>query len=299
MLADATHDLSRERGGGACGRKAARPAAGAMPKMPCPAALTLLPAQSSVALRVAPESVSVTLDSSCSASDTSNRTVISEQEAVHDAELVRRFNAGDNAAFVEIVTRYREKMLSLAHSLVRNHADADDIAQETFIRAHRGLARFRGDSSLATWLHRIAFNLARNQYWHFFRRHRHATLSLDCAFSGDNQATFSELIASDEPSPAREEANREFLAQVAVCMEKISTDQREILTLRNGLNLPYGDIAQTLGIGIGTVKSRIARARESLRAFLAEAYPECGPDASPSEWFDPARPASRLAAISS
>jgi RNA polymerase sigma-70 factor (ECF subfamily) len=246
---------------------------------------------------ISPTSVSDLPESSRPATDPTSRADISGQEALHDAELVRRFNAGDNAAFAEIVTRHREKILSIAHSLVRNHADADDIAQETFIRAHRGLARFRGDSSLATWLRRIAFNFARNQYWYFFRRHRHATLSLDHAFSGDNEATFCDLIASDEPSPAREEANREFLTHVTVCMEKLGPDQREILTLRNGLNQTYSDIAQNLGIGIGTVKSRIARARESLRALLAKAYPECGPDASPSEWFDPARPASRLATI--
>jgi RNA polymerase sigma-70 factor (ECF subfamily) len=248
---------------------------------------------------LSPHSVSGTLDFSCPARNSSNRMAVSEQEAVHDAELVRRFNSGDNDAFVEIVTRYREKMLSIAHSLVRNHADADDIAQETFIRAHRGLPRFRGDSSLATWLHHIACNLARNHYWYFFRRRRHATLSLDCAFSGDNEATFSDLIASDTPSPSREETNREFLTQVAGCMELLGPGQREILTLRNGSNLSYGAIAQTLGIGIGTVKSRLARARENLRMFLAEMYPECGPDASPSEWFDPARPFNRLVAVCS
>ncbi|HXA15245.1 MAG TPA: sigma-70 family RNA polymerase sigma factor [Opitutaceae bacterium] len=248
---------------------------------------------------ISPTSASDALESSRPATDPTSRAVISGQEAVHDTELVRRFNAGDDVAFVEIVTRYRERMLSIALSLVRNHADAEDIAQNTFIRAHRGLAHFRGDSSLATWLHRIAFNLSRNHYWYFFRRHRHATLSLDCAFNSDNEATFLDLIASDEPSPAREETNREFLACVTTCMEKLSLNQREILTLRNGLNLPYGEIAKALGIGIGTVKSRIARARENLRAFLAEAYPECGPDASPSDWFDPARPASRLAAACS
>jgi RNA polymerase sigma-70 factor (ECF subfamily) len=227
--------------------------------------------------------VSDTLEPSRTATGSTARTDISKQESVRDSELVRRFNAGDEAAFVEIVTLYREKMFVIAFSLARNHADADDIAQETFIRAHRGLARFRGDSSLATWLHRIAFNLSHNQYWYFFRRHRHATLSLDCAFSGNNEATFSDLIASDAPSPAREETHREFLTHVAVCMEKLSADQREILTLRNGSSLSYGDIAQTLGISIGTVKSRIARARENLRVLLAEAYPECGPDASPCE----------------
>src|SRR5512132_1613034 len=111
----------------------------------------------------------------------SARAAASHQEAAHDAELVRRFNAGDEAAFVEIMTRYREKIFSVALALLRNRADAEEIAQDTFIRAHRGLARFRGDSSLATWLHRIAVNLARNRYWYFFRRRRHATLSLDCA----------------------------------------------------------------------------------------------------------------------
>ena len=244
---------------------------------------------------IASSAVSGTLESSRPATDPTTRAFISEQEAVHDAGLVRRFNAGDDAAFVEIVMRYREKMLSIALSLVRNHADAEDIAQNTFIRAHRGLARFRGDSSLATWLHRIAFNLSRNHYWHFFRRYRHATLSLDCAFSNDNEATFSDLIASDAPSPAREATDGEFSMLVITCMEKLKADQREILTLRNGLNQSYSDIAQTLGISIGTVKSRIARARENLRMLLIRAYPELGPDASPSDWFDPARPSSQLA----
>src|SRR5512133_607976 len=105
-------------------------------------------------------------------SDRAARAAASRQEADHDAELVRRFNAGDEAAFVEIMNRYREKIFSVALALLRNRADAEEIAQDTFIRAHRGLSRFRGDSSLATWLHRIAVNLARNRYWYFFRHRR-------------------------------------------------------------------------------------------------------------------------------
>jgi len=139
-----------------------------------------------------------------------NRSEISRQEAEYDAKLVRRFNAGDEEAFAEIVARYRSKMFSIALCHLRNHADAEEIAQDTFIRAHRGLARFRGDSSLATWLHRIAFNLSRNRYKYYFCRRRHAMLSLDCAFSEDNQATFSDLIASDSPSPSREATSGEF-----------------------------------------------------------------------------------------
>ncbi len=91
--------------------------------------------------------------------DRAARANASRQEALHDVELVRRFNAGDEAAFVEIITRYREKMYAVALSVLRNPADAEEIAQDTFIRAHRGLARFRGDAALSTWLHRIALNL--------------------------------------------------------------------------------------------------------------------------------------------
>jgi len=242
---------------------------------------------------ISPTSFSDTLASSHQTAGPADEAVTSNQEAVHDTELVRRFNAGDDSAFVEIVTRYRGKMFAIALSHLRNHADAEEIAQDTFIRAHRGLARFRGDSSLATWLHRIAFNLSHNRYWYYFRRRRHDSLSLDSAFGDDNQATVSDLIASDAPNPAREEANREFLAHVKVCMEKLSAQQREVLTLRNGLDQSYEGIAETLGISLGTVKSRIARARENLRAFLVETYAGFEPGTSPfSQWFESSRPAS-------
>jgi RNA polymerase sigma-70 factor (ECF subfamily) len=227
-------------------------------------------------------------------SQSTGQAALAGDETVDDAELVRRFKTGDDDAFGEIVKRYRAKMFSVALSRLRNHADAEDVAQDTFVRAYRGLARFRGESSLATWLHRIAFNLSNNHYWYFFRRHRHATWALDSSFSHDHQAPLSDLIASNAPTPAREASNREFLVHVTVCMGKLSAPQREILTLRNGLDRSYTDIARTLGISMGTVKSRIARARENLRALLAEVYVELEPGASPSEWFDPVRPSGRL-----
>jgi RNA polymerase sigma-70 factor (ECF subfamily) len=207
---------------------------------------------------------------------------------------VRRFNAGDEAAFVEIVKRYKGKMASIALSHLRNHADAEEIAQDTFIRAHRGLARFRGDSSLATWLHRIAFNLSRNRFKYYYCRRRHMMLSLDCAFSEDNQATFGDLIASETSSPVREATTVEFSELVSACMEKLGVRQREILRLRNGLDHSYGEIADALGISIGTVKSRIGRAREKLRGFIAEAYPNLPPGASPFDWFENIRASGRV-----
>lgn len=230
-------------------------------------------------------------------SDCSRRTALSRQEALHDAELVRRFNVGDESAFVEIVTRYREKMFSVAFSMLRNRADADEIAQDTFIRAHRGLARFRGDSALATWLHRIALNLSRNRYWYLFRRRQHLTSSFDCAFSDDNQSTLASLVASDAPTPVREAAASEFSELIAICMTRLGAGHREILTKRNILNCSYGEIARAFGISIGTVKSRIARARENLRVQLVKACPEFAPHALPNEWFDPVRPSGSVEVV--
>ena len=242
---------------------------------------------------VAPIAPSVSAPCTRPAADCAVRTAVSRQEALLDAALVCRFNAGDQAAFVEIVSRYRGKMFSIALRHLRNHADAEEIAQDTFIRAYRGLARFRGDSSLASWLHRIAFNLARNRYRYFFRRHE--TLSFDCALSDDSTATIADLVTSDVPDPAREAANREFFAHVTVCMEKLSAHQREILTLRNLLHYSYEEIAATLGLSRGTVKSRITRARKNLRGLLAETYAGFAPGTSPSfQWFESIRSSSRL-----
>lgn len=221
----------------------------------------------------------------------------SAREAAYDAGLVARFNAGDEAAFVEIVERYRGKVHSIALGHLRNHADADEISQDTFIRAHRGLARFRGDSSLATWLHRVAFNLSRNRCKYYSCRRRGSMLSLDRAFSEGNTATLADMIASDAPDPARQATAGEFSDLVAGCMKRLGVRQREILVLRNGLNESYDDIAKALGISIGTVKSRIGRARESLRKLLAESYPEAGASDVNHDWFEPVRSSAMLEAV--
>ncbi|MBL9187232.1 MAG: sigma-70 family RNA polymerase sigma factor [Opitutaceae bacterium] len=215
--------------------------------------------------------------------------------AADDAELVQRFKLGDESAFVEIVRRYRTKILGVCRTMLRNHADAEDIVQDTFIRAYRGLARFRGDSSVATWLTSISLNLARNRYWFYFRRRRHATLSLDCALEDGSAATVADLVGSPDHDPAVAAANAEFDDLVSVCMERLPAAQREILTLRNVRHRSYEEIAGILGITVGTVKSRIARARENLRGKLAEQCPEFGPDTELREWFEPVRHTGRLA----
>ncbi len=162
-----------------------------------------------------------------------DRKALSRAQALHEAGLVRRFNAGDESAFTEIVTRYRGRMLQAAFVLLRNQADAEEIAQDTFIRAHRALALFRGESSLSAWLHCIALNLSRNRYWYFFRRNLHLTDSLDRAVTPESTTTFADLIASNAPDPVRETTRREFSAVVTECMAQLNPRQRGILQLRN------------------------------------------------------------------
>jgi len=229
--------------------------------------------------------------------DCPDRAAVARQEAQYDAGLVRRFVAGDETAFTEIVTRYRQKLFAVAFGLLRNRADAEEIAQDAFIRAHRSLVRFRGDSSLSAWLHCITLNLSRNRYWYFFRRRRHATISLDCTFGEHSQATFSDLVATEDAGPAREAVAKEFGELVTLCMARLGARPREILILRNSLNRSYGEIARELGISVGTVKSRIARARASLRVLLTKACPEFGPATQPVAWFDPVRPAGGVEVI--
>jgi RNA polymerase sigma-70 factor (ECF subfamily) len=206
-----------------------------------------------------------------------------------DDALVARFANHDEAAFVEIMDRYRGQIFAVSLRLLHNHADAEEVTQDTFIRAYRALANFRGDSSLSTWLHRIAVNLSRNRYWYFFRRHRQDSFSLDSALTQDSAVTLADLVADGAPDPAQETIVNEFSTLVDRCTAGLHSSHREILTLRNGLNRSYGEIAVTLGINVGTVKSRIARARENLRLLLAETSPEFAQEETPSEWFPPAR----------
>lgn len=213
----------------------------------------------------------------------------SAAESAYDATLVIRFNNGDESAFVEIMERYHNRLFSLAHNLLRNAADAEEIVQDAFIRAHRGLGNFRGDSSLATWLYRITLNLSRNRYWYFFRRRRQDSLSMDKPLTDDSDATFSDLIAASDADPAHETTTNEFVDLVSACMDKLEPSHREILTMRNVLDLPYDEIARALRINVGTVKSRIARARDNLRKLLADCAPEFGADSEPSDFFEHAR----------
>lgn len=194
------------------------------------------------------------------------------QEVALDRLLVDRFKSGDEAAFNEMVSRYWDRIYGMVHQLLRNPQDAEEVTQDAFIRAHRGLVNFRGDAAFSTWLYQIATNLARNRYWYWWRRKRDKTVSFDQPVSDDNNTPLSEVFATEMETPGDITVTQELVDHIAVGMEKISAKHREILILRNIKNMAYEEIAEVLGISVGTVKSRIARARESLREAIGEDF---------------------------
>ncbi len=190
------------------------------------------------------------------------------QEVALDRLLVDRFRGGDATAFDQLVSRYWDRIYAMVNQLLRNAQDAEEVTQDAFIRAHRGLVNFRGDSAFSTWLYQIATNLARNRYWYWWRRKRDKSISFDAPFGPDNDSTIADIIPSEQETPEDATVTQEFVNRVAQCMDLLNEKHREILILRNVQNLAYEEIAEILGISVGTVKSRIARARESLREKL-------------------------------
>jgi len=190
------------------------------------------------------------------------------QEVALDRVLIDRFKGGDASAFDEMVSRYWSRIYSMVNQLLRNPQDAEEVTQDAFIRAHRGLGSFRGESAFSTWLYQIATNLARNRYWYWWRRKRDQSVSLDMPMGPENDTTLADIIPSEVETPDDITVTQEFVSRIAYGMERLNPKHREILILRNVKNLSYDEIAEILHISVGTVKSRIARARESLRSKL-------------------------------
>jgi RNA polymerase sigma-70 factor (ECF subfamily) len=211
-------------------------------------------------------------------------------EAAYDAVLVQRFKSGDESAFTEIVRRYYPRICALAGRTLHNQGDGEEVAQDTFIRAHRSLGNFRGDCPLAAWLYLIGLNLARNRYWFYFRRRHHATISLDQSVGEDGTLSLANALGDGMADPRAGSMTNEFVALVAECMERLDASHREILMMRTMLNLSYEEIAANLRVSVGTVKSRIARARESLRELLRQRAPEFGRNSRTIDFFEFNRP---------
>ena len=199
--------------------------------------------------------------------------MISETDTIDaDELLIERIKAGDMAAYNVMVIRHYDRIFSRVSQLLNNKQDAEEVTQDAFIRAHRGLENFRGDASFSTWLYQIATNLAHNRYWYWFRRKRDQSISLDQPQCDDGSLTLENMMPCADENPAEAVVTQEFVDRVSTCMQYLNHKHKEVLILRNVKNLTYDEIAQQLDISVGTVKSRIARARESLRSLLGEDF---------------------------
>jgi len=195
---------------------------------------------------------------------------MSSADLAADKLLLERFRQGDDRAFDDIVHRYYEPIFRRVLGLLKNHEDAEEVTQDTFLRARRGLEAFRGDAAFSTWLYQIATNLAHNRYWFWWRRGRHAGVSLDANIGAEADLTLAEVLPDEEPDPGKQALTQELAERVDVAMTQLSPAHREILTLRNVRDLSYEEIAALLDLSLGTVKSRIARAREALKQVLGD-----------------------------
>lgn len=187
-----------------------------------------------------------------------------------DWELVQQCNAGDEAACTRLVTDYQRMVFQLGLHLLGDAQEALDLSQEVFLRVFRTLSQFRGQSSLRTWIYRIALNQASNRQRWWRRRFRSHQVALDEHVESHGDLSESRSFAM----PDRVLQQNETADRVWRALAGLPFDQRAAIVLREIEGLSYDEIAESLGIAVGTVKSRLARARLNLRGVLREPMAE-------------------------
>ncbi len=186
-----------------------------------------------------------------------------------EAEFVEKLKAGDAKAFDALVVRYANDVYALLFRLTHDAEEAGDLTQETFLRVFKAVKNFRGEADLKTWLFRIAINESRNRFRWWTRRCREKTFSLDAPLR-ESETTFGETISSDSASPEDLILQREREKVLSRALQDLPEIFREAVVLCDVEGLTYEQVAESLDVNIGTVKSRIARGREELRKKLKD-----------------------------
>lgn len=187
-----------------------------------------------------------------------------EREA--DLLLVERVQSGDREAFGLLVSKYQRKLLRLVMRLVRDPAEAEDVTQEAFIKAYRALPGFRGESAFYTWLYRIGVNTAKN--WLMAHGRRMPTVSDITSDNDESNGVDEGGLLRDDETPDRLLMSKQIGETVNAAMDALPEDLRTAISLREIEGLSYEEIAQVMDCPIGTVRSRIFRAREAIAAQL-------------------------------
>ena len=184
-----------------------------------------------------------------------------------DRALVEAARAGDLGSFDELVRRYQERIYGLIYHMTSNHEDANDLAQEAFVKAWKALKNFKGDSSFYTWVYRIAVNHTLNHLKQ--RRNRTVHISLnDLDFNAEHDPDLVQLIS--HKNPRRDVNLRELGEKLNEAMLKLSEEHRAVVTMHDIQGMPHDEIARVLECNPGTVRSRLFYARQQMQAWLSD-----------------------------
>ncbi|MDR3394218.1 MAG: RNA polymerase sigma factor RpoE [Parasulfuritortus sp.] len=187
---------------------------------------------------------------------------MSEQDI--DRQLVERARQGDKRAFELLVEKYQRRLHRLLSRMVRDAEEVEDIAQETFIKAYRALPNFRGDAAFYTWLYRIGVNTAKN----YLAGRKKAMPTISDQAMDDDDDPDERLVAQDHSTPETELMSKQIALAVNEAVQALPEELRSAITLREMEGLSYEEIAELMSCPIGTVRSRIFRAREAIAAKL-------------------------------
>lgn len=192
------------------------------------------------------------------------RAITWSEVGSREAAIVQRCALGDEDAYGELVSEHQRMVYQLALHLLGDHNEALDLSQEVFLRVFRTIQRFRGQSALRTWIYRIVVNQARNRLRWWRRRYRAQQVSLE-----EHVRSHGDPPAKDNgASPERALGRKELATRIWAALDDLPFEQRTAIVLREVDGMSYDEIAYSLGVAVGTVKSRLARARETLRAQL-------------------------------
>lgn len=186
-----------------------------------------------------------------------------------DAALVRRAQAGELDAFDELVRRYQRQIYSVIYQMTAHHEEADDLTQDTFVKAWQALKTFKGDSSFFTWIYRIAINRTLNHVkQRRFRNSKHAFSLNDLDTDAENRPELAALVS--DRTPRRQVALDELKEKLNVAMQRLSENHRTVVTLHDIQGLPHDEIAKILDCNAATVRTRLYYARQQLQGILAD-----------------------------
>jgi RNA polymerase sigma-70 factor (ECF subfamily) len=179
-------------------------------------------------------------------------------DAISDADCVRRIQHGESDAFEVLVRRHEKTIFNLVYRMLGDYEDAAEVSQEVFLSAYRAIGQFRGDANFSTWLYRIALNHATTRRRSVHSR-QHRTVPIEDM----------ELLRDAQPGPAETLEKKEMQERVQLALNKLAPEDATVILLRDLQDVPYDEVARVLEIPVGTVKSRLHRARQALKSLLA------------------------------